>query len=328
MPKELLIEAMELFRVPSTRDNEASMMLYIYNQISKMDGVSFEIDNWGNMKIVKGIGPYPCFCAHLDTVHTYYDGFNVCYDGECLFAKNEKGYRVGVGGDDKCGIFVCLYLLQRMENIKIVFFSREETGGTGSNNIDLGFFSDCKFLGGIDRWNGHDFVDHYSGVYTTSKKFEDATKEILHRYNLTSAYGMFTDSFNVMERGVGISCFNISCGYYQHHTNDEYVDTLELYNCCLVCKELAGLPDVYAYKVNIVATEGLYYKNGTKWNTYGKTNTNTKTKVKTYAGTKDRYCIECGMILNELEDERCIFCEREYKEARRQAGFLDPEEFE
>ena len=151
MPDELYFEAVNLFAIPSTSYNETSMSIYIISKLEQLRDkgivLVYKIDDYGNIIITKGPGPiYSCFCAHLDTVHTYPSGFKLKYqkdkDRTYLFAADRNNKSVGIGGDDKCGIFVCLYLLERITNLKIVFFSQEESGGTGSSNIRLSFFED------------------------------------------------------------------------------------------------------------------------------------------------------------------------------------------
>ena len=249
MPEEVYKDAVRVFKVPSTMYNEKSMTLYIWSKLLDLD-LEPTVDDYGNILVTKGKGPlYPCFLSHLDTVHIYKNGFNLMYQKKnkrtYLYAADNDQKSVGIGGDDKCGIIVCLYLLQQLENVKIVFCSQEESGGTGSSNVDLKFFSDCKFLCSVDRWNGHDFVNQYSGQRTISKAMTKLVTPILKMYDYDYASGLFTDCFNIIDRGVGISCFNISCGYYSHHSDNEYVDTNELWNACLLSMELAALPDQY-----------------------------------------------------------------------------------
>lgn len=331
MPKSLQQEAMMLFAVPSTKHDELSMALYIAMKMEELQLI-YEIDNYSNILVTKGEGPYPCFCAHLDTVHMYHDGFNIrqaedkYHTRNYLYAENNADKRVGIGGDDKCGVFACLYLLERIPNIKVVFFSSEESGGSGSNGIKTDFFKDCKFLGGIDRWNGTDFINKYACEYTFSKSFKKAIRPLLDRFGYDFNSGLFTDAFNVMDRKIGISCFNMSCGYYSHHSDQEYVDLNELYNCCLLCEELANLPDVYPHTF----TSKVYsnnYLNSTwsSWKrpTYGGVNGDvynpvtrcwepkkdyTKNEPKDSTAPAIRRCAECNIELLEGEFYYCAMC--------------------
>lgn len=324
MPVELYNEAIKLFAVPSTMYNETVMSFYIYERLKYFEstGMSlhYYLDDYGNIIITKGVGPtFACFCAHLDTVHTYPDGFKLQYqetkdDRVYLFACDNDKKPVGIGGDDKCGIFVCLYLLERVDNIKIVFFSQEESGGTGSNHIDTKIFADCRFVGGVDRWNGNDFVNQYSGDRTISKAMTKVLTPILKRYGYEYTSGMFTDAFNLFTRDINISCFNMSCGYYSHHSKSEYVDTNELYHACLLAVEIAMLTDRYYYKPTRtkydVGTRDYSYGSGWSWRSdkYDWKSKKYDQKLSSYKSAEYRYCEHCGLELLDYEKKYCGSC--------------------
>lgn len=314
--KAFFDEAYRVFSIPSTTYNEKSMALFLCGELNRMN-IPYYIDDYSNIIITKGKADlYPCFCAHMDTVHLYRTGFNIVYYEEkgryYLHAVNNDKKPVGIGGDDKAGIFACLYLLKHVDNIKIVFFSQEESGGIGSSNIDVDFFKDCKFLGGIDRWNGKDFINNYMGQCTLSKSFKKAITEIIKKRGYSFNTGMFTDSFNVMQRDIDLSCFNVSCGYYSHHSNSEYQDLNELYNCCLLCVELCRLPNRY---------EHCYYKpikkyKSKNWNSWSKKSDDKWEEHEINSSYQRDYseyadipvCVNCGIELLEHESVYCTPC--------------------
>lgn len=306
--KNIFNDICRVFEIQSTVYNEKSMALYICNELDILK-IPYSIDDYGNIIVTKGKSIlYPCFCSHLDTVHIYKSGFNLLYfkDGghTYLHANDNNKKAVGVGGDDKAGIYACLYLLKNIDNIKVVFFSQEEVGGIGSSNINTDFFNDCQFLCSIDRWNGHDFVSKYSGEETTSKTFKKAISPLLTKYDYSHNSGMFTDCFNVMQRGINISCFNISCGYYSHHSSDEYLDMNELYNCCLFCADLCELPERYKFKYN-----KKQYSLSKYWNDRELA---TKRGLDyDYLDYKNIPCCEyCGIELIQGEEKYCYECKR------------------
>ena len=109
---------------------------------------------------------------------------------------------------------------------------------------------------------------------------------------------------------------NLSCGYYQHHTDNEFVDTAELYNCCLLCTELAKLPKVYTHKLPAYKS----YKDYTNNDPWDKTNNKYQHKSKSwkkdaegvwYSDGYDRECIYCGAKLATNEFRFCTTC-RQY----------------
>ena len=42
---------------------------------------------------------------------------------------------------------------------------------------------------------------------------------------------MMTDVLELKERGIGVSCINLSCGYYEPHTDEEFTVKKDLLNC-------------------------------------------------------------------------------------------------
>ena len=93
-----MLKMIDLFSVPATK-NETKMALFIVRYLEKLK-IPFNIDDFGNIYIVKGISDtYPMFTAHLDTVHTYRDGYNCMIRDGIISAVDNCENPVGVGGD-------------------------------------------------------------------------------------------------------------------------------------------------------------------------------------------------------------------------------------
>lgn len=178
-----------------------------------------DMDAEGNITLVKGKAPYDCFVAHLDTVHS--DNPEPTYFGEYVTSINGNG----IGGDDKCGIIACLDLIQNLDNVKVVFFTNEERGGIGSRNFDTEFLKDVKYIIEIDRKGQHDFIQNSGSVTLCT---DDFAKEFI---GMNKSYkierGTFTDVNNLRYK-VPVCMANISSGYYNPHTNKEYINLKHL----------------------------------------------------------------------------------------------------
>jgi len=186
-------------------------------------GYKVERDDNGCVYITKGVpeegNHYPCFAAHLDTVHADMPK-PVLLGGTFLISTNG----CGIGGDDKCGLVACLELLEVLPYAKAVFFTKEEVGGLGAKESDLTFFVDCAFVIEIDRKGSSDLIQE-SGAATLCS---DVFAEKLSSYGFIKAHGLFTDANVLSNRGVGINLVNVSAGYYNAHSGDEYVNLAEL----------------------------------------------------------------------------------------------------
>ena len=222
----------DVLRVQTNSENEKLMVLYLDEELKKLK-LPYTIDAAGNVLVTKGKAKtYPCVVSHMDTVHSFVPNFGVYQDiddKDTLFALSGKG-RVGIGGDDKCGVFACLYLLKVIPQIKVVFFSREESGCKGSRDIDRRFFSDCRYLIQLDRRGKGDFIQTYWGKKTISHEFSSEIGLIKKKYKYKNTIGTVTDVMKLWDNRVGVSCINLSCGYYQPHTAHEYVSVHALWN--------------------------------------------------------------------------------------------------
>ncbi|MGB4239476.1 MAG: hypothetical protein WBJ87_07715 [Candidatus Hydrothermia bacterium] len=304
-PDVLINETLDLFNIRSTSNNEYFITQYIINYISKIKNVNFEMDDYGNILITKGLAEsYPCFTAHLDTVYTYPNGLHAKISQHeetghiIIVAEDKNGKQIGVGGDDKCGIWIILRLLKTQPILKAVLCSREESGADGSENVNLSFFKNCRYLIGIDRWGNNDFVTNYNFYKTISNRFEQSINPILKKFAYSHTHGLMTDCFIIQERGLNISCANMSCGYYCHHSTQEFVVLNEMYHAFLLATELCKLQDIYKY--NIPKPVYKYQKSYKNW----------------WADTQqyNEYCIYCGKPLAFNVTGICNDCKNKYKD--------------
>ena len=304
-----------VLRVQTNSENEKLMVLYLDKELRKLK-LPYTIDAAGNILVTKGKAKtYPCVVSHMDTVHSFVPNFNVYQDiddNDTLFALNGKE-RVGVGGDDKCGVFVCLYLLKTIPQIKIVFFSREEKGCAGSRAIDKTFFANCRYLIQLDRRGSRDFIQTYWSKKTISHEFSSEIGLIKKKYRYKNAIGTVTDVMRLWDDKIGISCINLSCGYYQPHTNWEYVSIKGLWNSVKFTEEIVNnmQPKRYASlppKPTVVTTVTRSLSN------YDKCSVCKGWKVETLLykvkGSKEKICWSCkqGKESNykRLQCDRCL----------------------
>ena len=186
--------------------------------------------------------------AHMDTVH-----FRQC---KIIDVKEEKGCKIlsskdGIGGDDRCGIFMILRIIETTKlRPSILFCEDEEIGGVGSRKfVATKYVNDLKkmlFLIELDRAHKDDLVYYQDGNEEFHKFCENTTGYFRSR-------GTFSDICN-MSPACGVSSVNISCGYYNAHRLTEYVNYEEMENSIEVTKKLImeGLEKgiKYEYKRN------------------------------------------------------------------------------
>lgn len=240
-----LILLKKLYLIERRFREEYKVISFILNYCHKElfnCNLKYEIDYYGNLFITKNTTnpkSYACVVAHMDCVQRYTMSRKITIGGDIISAVYADGNSAGLSADDSNGIWVALKLLKDIDNLKVVFTCEEESGGQGadaaSENID--FFLDVMFLIQADRRGNSDLITHTNGFETASPKFVERIKPISDKYQYKSNIGTFTD-IGILAGELEISGVNISCGYYNEHTDREYTNFLELQNCYEYIKEI------------------------------------------------------------------------------------------
>lgn len=172
-------------------------------------------------------GEFPVLLvAHLDTVHKE-------LPREILYSKKTDSLSSpqGIGGDDRCGVYMVLEVIKKF-HCSVLFCEDEEIGGVGAEKFiktdiakELGF----NYMIEFDRRGRNDAV-----FYNCSNdEFEDFITEEFYK----SAWGSFSD-ISVLAPFFGCAAVNLSCGYYNAHTSQEYVVLSEMdesiYQACRI----------------------------------------------------------------------------------------------
>ena len=224
----------ELYSIHSMSGQEKRLKRYVRHWVRcNVNDAVCKTDYFGNLYVQRGRAEsYPCVVAHLDQVQRNHSrDFQPIYDAKndiiYGFSKKCRAFQ-GLGADDKNGIWVALQALQCFQVCKVALFCSEETGCQGSSHAKLDFFSDCRFVLQVDRKNGGDLI---TTIYDcmASEAFLKATN--FEQFGYKEAEGFMTDVAMLRERGVKCCCVNISCGYYQPHTDHEFTIWSELLNC-------------------------------------------------------------------------------------------------
>lgn len=171
---------------------------------------------------IKGMSPI-ALTAHVDTVCTELKKDIISENGLIKAFINNK--QTILGGDDRVGIFLCYQLLnEQIETSQpfphILLFNGEEIGGIGvdsfvSTKPDL---SSIKMILSLDCPGCNKFL--YYGQ--TEYLFE--AQNYIESYGINNdGFGVFTD-ISVLGLEYNMPMFNIAVGYYNQHTDEEYID--------------------------------------------------------------------------------------------------------
>lgn len=192
----------------------------LFKQLSKM--YKNAIASKGNYILVPGQAPV-MLLAHLDTVHKE-PVKTICRsdNGNVLMSPQ------GIGGDDRCGVYALVTAHARlMVKPWLLFTCDEEVGGIGASafcyehsksKLPKGLDS-LKALIEIDRKGRNDAV-YYDCDNT---EFE----EYITGKGFHTEFGSFSD-ISLIAPELGVAAVNLSSGYYNAHTQHEYINRKQL----------------------------------------------------------------------------------------------------
>lgn len=149
--------------------------------------------------------------AHLDTVHMELPK-TIHYDKIKQILSSPEG----IGGDDRCGVYMIFEII-KTHKCSVLFCEDEEVGAKGAekfvqSNVSKGL--EFNYIMEFDRKGSNDAV-----FYDCCN---DEFEEFITKNFFKSAYGSFSD-ISVIAPALGCAAVNLSCGYYEAHTKNEYV---------------------------------------------------------------------------------------------------------
>jgi len=241
-----ILSLRNVLKIPSFSTREELVVDYIENYCID-NSLLYRKDSKNNIYVVKGKlnedEYFPCAVAHTDTVHrdqidliesgTSLDIFEEKQDGKTILTAIDpiKNTRTGIGGDDKCGVYICLKLLEKMDNIKCAFFVEEEIGMKGSTLCDLEFFDDVGYAVQFDAPTNDWFSESCSGHKLWSEEYFESIQDVLAKYGVKNiSTDPFTDVVQLRKK-FDFCCSVLPTGYYNQHSKYEYVIEEETEDC-------------------------------------------------------------------------------------------------
>lgn len=183
-------------------------------------------------------GNFPvCLVAHLDTVHDKLPS-KFLYDPNTTIASAPEG----IGGDDRCGIYMVLKIAKKYD-CSVLFCEDEEIGAVGARKFiesEVAKELEFNYMIELDRKGNQDAVFYDCD----NPEFEDFITKDFYK----TAWGSFSD-ISTLAPFFRCAAVNLSCGYYNAHTKDEYVVMTEMYHSINeVCKILERTTEADAFE--------------------------------------------------------------------------------
>lgn len=212
----------------------------------------YQVINGDGFLYAKGKLPI-LLTAHMDTVHkVQVERYSIYKKGGKTIVKAKEG----IGGDDRCGIYMILKIIHDGYRPSILFCEDEEIGGIGSNKFCKSEYIDdlkeMKYLIELDRMNGKDAV-----FYECEN--DEFTDFILENTGYKESWGSFSD-ISHLSPACGVASVNLSCGYYNPHTTSEYVVMEEMENTIDVVEKLLDINDCKQFEYIEAKYESNYFK--------------------------------------------------------------------
>ena len=242
----------KLYAIHSPSGKEDRMIKFLVSYIKSLPGnIKLGKDTYGNLYAWKGESEtFPCIVAHMDQVQRIHScDFKAIETRDIIFGYSAKNHQIeGIGGDDKNGIFIALEALKKNDCLKVVFFKEEETGCQGSSHAEMKFFDNCRFVIQCDRRGNSDLITSIGCTDLCSEKFiQDIDPE---KWGYKEEHGMMTDVETLKEKGLSVSAVNISCGYWNPHTDEEVTVKRDLEKCWkLVQHIIEDCTETYPHEV-------------------------------------------------------------------------------
>ena len=183
---------------------------------------------------VYGKGEIPVLLvAHLDTVHAV-TPYQLIYKDDYLFSPQ------GIGGDDRCGVYMILEIIKELK-CHVLFTEDEEVGCVGANKFtESGFRTllqdKLNYIIEFDRRNGTDCVFYDCD----NPEFESFIHKASDNYFKT-AFGSCSD-ISYIAPALKVAAVNLSCGYYQEHTLEHYINITEMKKTIEKAKQIISTP--------------------------------------------------------------------------------------
>ena len=158
--------------------------------------------------------------AHVDTVFARKPDRIISVDGSWFSSFDDENMYLGLGGDDRSGVYIIWRLLDLGHKPFVILLNDEEIGCIGAREfVKQVKCPDIKYLIEFDRHGGDEAV--YYGC--DNKKFERYVKH----HGFHTEIGRFSD-IGIIAPAWGVAAVNVSIGVHGEHEPMEHVIASEV----------------------------------------------------------------------------------------------------
>ena len=258
----------EILSIPNKSEHEWLLAKFI-KRYCKNKGYKTTSDRMGNVYAVKGSIQddefLPLLNAHLDSVFSEHlellntnQRIDIKINGDTITGYHPiTGNMMGVGMDDKNGVFIALLVLDRIDKGKAVFSVREEIGMRGAeysiNRADTSFYKGIGYILSFDSPNNNIFSESFNGkaIFNRDSDFFKISEPIINKHIVNPVYASHPwTCFVKLQHLLGLQGFNLPSAYFNYHSHREYGSLSGITNTINMAVELIEKLENKQYKLN------------------------------------------------------------------------------
>jgi putative aminopeptidase FrvX len=252
--KNMKKQLIDLLNIHATSGNEKPVRDYLIIEMSKLVN-KMQVDNYGNLLAEKtcgtGKGATVLLSAHMDTVRGVQANKKLVEKNGKISAVLPNGASGVLGADDRAGIAIILTVLRNISStnfngtIKVAFSREEEIGCVGADKIDPKWYEDTDLAIVVDRRGNRDIVVGCGGAFCCDEvgNFMEEVAKMADMPDWKAKEGGVSDAMTFSSNGV--NSINLSAGYYNEHTDKEYVVLSQMKDTTrLILQAIAVINDI------------------------------------------------------------------------------------
>ncbi|UGO46104.1 peptidase [Bacillus phage vB_BanS_Chewbecca] len=269
--KKMQNQLVELLNIHGVSGDEKAVRDYLLFELATEKLVDrCHIDDYGNLLAEKtygdGKGATVLLSAHMDTVRGVREDKELIVKNGAISAQLPNGERAILGADDRAGIAIILTVLRNMSKvrfngkIKVAFSREEEIGCVGSTNIRKNWYEGTDLAIVVDRRGSRDIVVGCGQPFCSNEVglfMQDVAQ--MADLDFKCVEGGISDALTFSENG--INSVNLSAGYYNEHTEKEYVVISEMKQTVRLMMQVFAIINQFSHTFNEVPDENMWVTN-------------------------------------------------------------------
>ena len=300
--KKMRKNLIDLLNIHGVSGSEKEVGKYLSDYLNdKVDDMY--LDDYYNLiaekKCGTGKGAVVMLSAHMDTVYGVKKKRKLIEKNGVISSSTGA-----LGADDRAGIAIILSVLDNLENInfngtlRLAFPREEEIGCVGSSKIHPDIYKDTDLAIVVDRRGSRDIVVGCGMAFCSNEvgNFMENVAGLAGMDDWKCVEGGISDAMSYSEGG--INAINLSAGYYNEHTDKEYVVLSEMWDTVKLITQVFPVINDFAHTFSAVGMTNKWvkgYKSKNYSTTYFEDTFEEDFYAETFDGKDEVFVFDVGM---------------------------------